>query len=112
MANSLPKLNQLIDKYQNVLYGYSASWIDFYLADLSLNNTAAVDLRNDAIRAMQKADPNPRLSYSLPVTSSGFGPESIYVLQSAIKRGVRVDGTDHLYLTLFYLYYSCKYFSN
>ena len=92
LADSVPKLNQLINKYQNVLYGYSASWLDFYLTGASLTNTAAVDLRNDAIRAMQKSDPNPRLSYSLPVTSSGFGPEAIYVLQSAVKRGVRVDG--------------------
>ena len=82
----------LVNAYQNVLYGYSASWLDFYLSGNGLNNKTVVDLRNLALRTMQISDPNPRISYTLPGTPSGFSESALYVLQSAVNLGVRVDG--------------------
>lgn len=84
----------------NVIDAYTVSWLDFYIAGSSLSNQASIDLRNQALRAIQVANPNIRISYTLPGSSSGLTTESLNVLTSAVNYGVRVDGMFcHLYLS-------------
>lgn len=78
--------------YQNVIDAYGATWIDFFLDAKGTANTAAIDLRNQVLRAMQVSNPNLRISYTLPVTPKGLDANAQYVLQSAVNAGVRVDG--------------------
>ena len=90
----------LQNQYQNVIDGYSVFWIDFYLDAASTSNRAVTDLRNQVLRTMQSLNPNIRLSYSLPVTPTGLEDNSLYVLQSAAKHGVRVDCKSIIQLTI------------
>ena len=92
LAESSRTLNQLILNYQNVIDGYSASWIDFYLTDSGLSNSTAVELRSKALRTLQVSNPNIRLSLSLPVTPTGFDSAAMSALKSAMNAGVRIDG--------------------
>jgi hypothetical protein len=85
-----PRILQIA--YQNVVDAYSLSWIDFFLDSVGVADEKAVNLRNSVLRNMQVLNPNLRISYSLPVTPNGLKPETLYVLQSAVRAGVRVDG--------------------
>lgn len=91
LATVAKTANALQNQYQNVIDGYSVFWIDFYLDAAAASNKAATDLRNQVLRKMQTQNPNIRLTYTLPVTPTGLGADSLYVLQSAAKYGVRVD---------------------
>lgn len=78
--------------YQNVLDAYSVSWLDFDVEGGALGNRASIDRRNQAIRALQVAQPALRISYTLPVEPYGLTNDGVYLLESAVKYGVRVDG--------------------
>lgn len=82
----------LRNQYQNVIDAYTVNWIDFFLDANSLADTAAINRRNQALRSMQLANPNIRVSYSLPVLPTGLTAASKYVLESCLNYGVRVDG--------------------
>ncbi|KAJ3318513.1 hypothetical protein HDV06_000446 [Boothiomyces sp. JEL0866] len=88
LANVVSDANTLQMHYQDVIDSYSVEWINF---DISADTHDVIDYRNQVLRTMQVIDPNLRISYSLPVTPSGFTATSTYVLQSAINYGVRVD---------------------
>lgn len=97
LATVVTTAKTLQNTYQNIIDGYTVSWIDFHLDATAVANRASVDLRNQVLRTMQVANPNIKLSYSLPVTPSGFSADSLYVLQSAAKNGVRVDSKISMY---------------
>jgi hypothetical protein len=83
----------LRNHYQNVIDAYGINWIDFNLNDTVLANKATVDKRNQALRDMQLANPNIRISYTIPTTPTGFTANGKYLLESCLNYGVRVDGT-------------------
>jgi hypothetical protein len=83
----------LRNHYQNVIDAYSINWIDFHLNDTSIADRTVVDRRNRALRDMQVANPNIRVSYTLPLTPTGLTSNGRYVLESCMNFGVRVDST-------------------
>ncbi|KAJ1339776.1 hypothetical protein BSLG_005595 [Batrachochytrium salamandrivorans] len=52
---------------------------------------ASIDVRNAALRGLQTAFPNLRITYTLPATPTGLSSDAMYVLTSAYNAGVRVD---------------------
>jgi len=51
----------------------------------------SVTLRNQAIAALQKADPGLKVSFTLPVNETGFDSSEIGVLQNAVSNGVALS---------------------
>ncbi|KAJ3270596.1 hypothetical protein HDV01_007692 [Terramyces sp. JEL0728] len=88
LANVVTDANTLQMHYQNVIDAYSVEWINF---EVGTDSNAVIDFRNQVLRTMQVIDPNLRVSFSLPVTPSGFTTTATYILQSAINYGVRID---------------------
>jgi hypothetical protein len=77
----------LRNHYQNVIDVYSINWIDFHLNDTSISDRTVVDRRNHALRDMQLANPNIRISYTLPLTPVGLTVNGKYVLESCMNYG-------------------------
>jgi hypothetical protein len=69
--------------------------LDMDIEDISLDNTAAIDRRNQAIRLVQrwagKQHRPLQIVYTLPTAPAGLEDNAINVLRSAIKYGARVD---------------------
>ncbi|KAL5039655.1 hypothetical protein BDV3_002777 [Batrachochytrium dendrobatidis] len=91
LAQVITNPSQLKNQYQNIIDSYSISWLDFYLDGAALTNQASIDTRNAAIRGLQVAMPNLKITYTLPATASGLLDNAVYVLTSAYNAGVRVD---------------------
>jgi hypothetical protein len=85
--------------YQRVLDAYASDYLDLDPEHGDQHNNlerSIVDRRNDALRIMQdnaKANGRTlRVSYTLGVSpDAGFNAENLYVLQSALARGVEID---------------------
>ncbi|KAI8910855.1 glycoside hydrolase superfamily [Gorgonomyces haynaldii] len=84
-------VSTLLTAYQNVIKAYQLLWIDFDIEGAALTSKASIDRRNQVIRLLQTAQPRLRVSYTLPATPQGLTNEGLYVLQSALLYGVRVD---------------------
>ena len=82
---------QLKSFYQQVVDAYSLTYLDFDIEGSALSNKPSVDRRNQALRSLQAAQPSLKISYTLPVTTNGLTSDGLYLLQSAINSGVRVD---------------------
>ena len=77
--------------YQSVIDLYALRWIDFDVEGSAVADHASIDRRNQAIKLLQAANPGMTVSYTLPVLPSGLTADGVYVLQSAVKYGARVD---------------------
>jgi len=85
--------------YQQVLDGYASDYLDLDPEHGDQHNNlerSIVDRRNDAVRILQdnarSKGKTLRVSYTLGVSpDSGFNAENLYVLQSALTRGVEID---------------------
>ncbi|HTJ32596.1 MAG TPA: chitinase [Dactylosporangium sp.] len=95
IADSCTDVSRIAAAYQKVITTYGVTRLDMDIEDLSLDNTAAVDRRNQAIHLVQRwADREHRplqIVYTLPTTPHGLEPNAINVLDSAIRYGARVD---------------------
>ncbi|ORY40370.1 hypothetical protein BCR33DRAFT_852707 [Rhizoclosmatium globosum] len=81
----------LADTYLSVINAYGFTYADFDIEGSTLDNTAVVDMRNQAIAIMQSKLPNLKISYTLPVSTNGLVSTGIYVITSAQKYGARID---------------------
>jgi hypothetical protein len=64
--------------------------LDMDIEGKSLNDTASVDRRNIALAAIQAANPNIQVSYTLPVATDGMNRGGIALLNNAMSHGVKV----------------------
>jgi chitinase len=88
-VNSDAKVLQ--EKYQQVINKYNLKRIDLDIEGAALTNKATVDTRNKALAALEKANPNLTVSYTLPVLPSGLTSDGKYILTNAVQNGVRLD---------------------
>ncbi len=77
--------------YQAVLNQYQFTWIDLNIEGWMVTNTTAVDRLNKAVKALEDANPNLKVSYTLPVLQSGLPWDEQNVLSNAKSNGVRID---------------------
>jgi chitinase len=95
IADSCPDARKVAAAYQKVITTYGVTRLDMDIEDASLNNTAAVDRRNQAIALTQRwaaREHRPlQIVYTLPTTPHGLEPNALAVLDSAKRWGVRVD---------------------
>jgi chitinase len=77
--------------YQSVITKYNLTWIDLDIEGAAIADTASVNRRNQAIHALEIANPNLRVSYTLPVTPTGLDGNGTNLLSNAKSNGARVD---------------------
>jgi chitinase len=95
IADSCTDVNKIAAAYEKVVTTYGVTRLDMDIEDISLDNTAAIDRRNQAIHLLQRwADRQHRalqIVYTLPTAPTGLEPNAINVLASAVRYGARVD---------------------
>lgn len=82
---------QLQGQYQSVIDRYGITSIDFDIEGSALPNSAANALRDQAIAGLQAANPDLKVSFTLPVLPTGLTQDGLNLLQGAMNHGVRID---------------------
>jgi hypothetical protein len=95
IADSCTDVDRIAAAYEKVVTTYGVTRLDMDIEDISLDNTAAIDRRSQAIHLAQRwADRQHRplqIVYTLPTAPDGLEANAINVLASAIRYGARVD---------------------
>jgi hypothetical protein len=77
--------------YQSVITKYNLTWIDLDVEGAAIADSASINRRNQAIHNLQAANPNLRVSYTLPVNPTGLDGNGTSLLSNAKANNVRVD---------------------
>ena len=94
LAQTCTNVSQLTAAYQNVVNTYGVTRLDFDIEGGVLSDTAATALRDQALAALQAADPAVQVDFTLAVSPQGLptGTGSEYaLLQDAKAKGVKVS---------------------
>ena len=94
LAQTCTSVSQLTAAYQNVVNTYGVTRLDFDIEGSTLSDTAATSLRDQALAALQAADPAVQVDFTLAVSPQGLptGTGSEYaLLQDAKSKGVKVS---------------------
>ena len=82
---------QLQAQYQSVIDRYGIDSIDFDIEGAAVQNQNSLVLRDQAIAGLQAANPDLKVSFTLPVLPTGLTADGLHVLQQAMADGVRID---------------------
>jgi len=95
LATSCGSVSALQAQYQAVINAYNLTHIDFDIEGSTLGNTAANNLRNQAIvglqRAAQSAGKQLTVSLTVPVAASGLLGDGLALVQGAVAAGVNIS---------------------
>jgi hypothetical protein len=90
LALACPDAGRLQGQYQRAISAYSATMLDFEVAEAVLTNVAARERLNAAVAGLQAVNPGLIISYTLPVLSTGLTPDSSSLLSNAKAHGVQL----------------------
>jgi Cellulose binding domain/Fibronectin type III domain/Glycosyl hydrolases family 18 len=91
LAQACGSVNALTAEYQAVVSAYSLTYIDFDIEGSAVAEPASISLRSQAMKALQSANPNLKISLTLPVLPSGLTADGLNVVRSAVSAGVTLD---------------------
>lgn len=95
LAQAITNVTTLTAAYQQVINAYNLTHIDFDIEGGAVADHASIDRRSQAIAALQqaaaKAGKALDVSFTLPVLPAGLTADGLYVLQSALKYGVKIN---------------------
>jgi chitinase len=91
VAQTCTSVSSLTAAYANVVNTYGVTRLDFDIEGSTLSDTAANNLRNQALAALQAEDPAVQVDYTLAVAPNGLPSAELGVLQSAQTYGVKVS---------------------
>jgi hypothetical protein len=94
LAETCTSVSQLQAAYQQVISAYDVNKIDFDIEGAAVDNTAANARRDQALVALQKANPGLQVSLTLPVLPSGLTSDGDAVLTGAVQAGVNVSAVN------------------
>ncbi|HSI00225.1 MAG TPA: Calx-beta domain-containing protein, partial [Reyranella sp.] len=77
--------------YQSVIDRYHVDSLDFDIEGAAVANTVSLHLRDQALVGLQAANPDLKISFTLPVLPTGLDYWGLNVLRAAQQDGVRVD---------------------
>lgn len=77
--------------YQSVIDKYHVTSLDFDIEGAALTDDAASHLRNEALVALEKANPDLTVSFTLPVVPSGLTQDGLDLIAQAKADGVEID---------------------
>jgi hypothetical protein len=90
IASDCSSLASLVAAYQSVIGEYKLTYIDFDIEGAAVADTAAINLRNQAIAELEADDPGLQVSYTLPVLPTGLTSDGVAILQSAKNYGASI----------------------
>jgi hypothetical protein len=96
IADTCTNVNAIAADYESVITTLGVTRLDMDVESSSLNNTAGINRRNQALAIVQQwaaaqVPPIPlQVSYTIPVEQYGLDPNGEAVLQSAVASGVKV----------------------
>ncbi len=89
-AEKCTSVSSLTAEYANVVKTYGVTRLDFDIEGSDLNNTTANARRDQALAALQKANPAVQVDYTLPVAPNGLESNAQALLKDAKSKGVKV----------------------
>ena len=84
-------VDALTHGYQSVIDRYHVNSLDFDIEGSAIANTAANHMRDQALVALEKANPDLHISFTLPVMPTGLTIEGVNLLKQLKADGVHVD---------------------
>ena len=90
LAQTCTSESALQTQYQTVITQYGLKRIDFDIEGAAVAEPASITLRDQAIAALQIANPGLQVSFTLPVMPTGLTQDGINVVQDAINKGVNL----------------------
>ncbi len=90
-AATFKDATSLAAAYQGVIDKYKVNSLDFDIEGAWVTNTQANIMRDQALVAIEKANPDLTVVFSLPVLETGLNADGLAVLNQAKKDGVRID---------------------
>ncbi len=90
VADSCTTISSLEAQYQSVITTYNLTHLDFDIEGKTLSDTKGNDRRNKAIAALQAANSQLVVSYTLSVNVTGLPQPEINLLQNAMQNGVNI----------------------
>ena len=91
IAETCTNVTSLQAAYANVVNTYGITHLDFDIEGDAMGNAAANARRNQALAALQKADPSVVVDYTLAVDPSGLPDAQLQLLKDAKAAGVNVN---------------------
>jgi chitinase len=91
LAQACTSVSALQAEYQAVVTAYNLRSIDFDIEGAASADTAANNRRSQAMKGLQTANPNLRISLTLPVLPEGLTADGLAVVRSARDAGVNLD---------------------
>ncbi|BAF88899.1 type III fibronectin [Azorhizobium caulinodans ORS 571] len=90
-ALTFSSATKLTAAYQSVLDTYHVNKIDFDIEGGAIANTSANHLRDQALVALEAANPDLKVSFTLPVLPTGLTNDGLNLLKQALTDGVHID---------------------
>ena len=91
LAQACTTVSAVQAEYQAVVSAYALRYIDFDIEGAAIADTAANNRRSQAMKGLQAANPNLRISLTLPVLPEGLTADGLAVVRSARDAGVTLD---------------------
>ncbi|HWB38024.1 MAG TPA: cellulose binding domain-containing protein, partial [Rugosimonospora sp.] len=91
LAQACSSVSALTAEYQAVINAYSLNYIDFDIEGAAVAEPNSISLRTQAMKALQTANPNLKISLTLPVLPTGLDANGLNVVRSAVNAGVNLD---------------------
>jgi hypothetical protein len=90
LAQTCTTVSSLTAAYKNIVDTYGVTRLDFDIEGGVLGDTGATSRRDQALAALQKANPSVQVDYTLPVDPTGLESNATTLLKDAKSKGVAV----------------------
>ncbi|MDH6111473.1 chitinase [Kitasatospora sp. MAP12-15] len=91
LAQTCTSVSSLTAAYANVVKTYGVTRLDFDIEGSVLDDTAANSRRDQALAALQKANPSVQVDYTVPVDPTGLESNALNLLKDAKSKRVSVN---------------------
>ncbi|MCP4167352.1 MAG: hypothetical protein GY759_15895 [Chloroflexi bacterium] len=82
---------RILQAYQEVIDRYNVQWVDFDIEGWAVAHRESIDRRSRVIQQLQLNNPDLKIAFCLPALPQGLTNDGLYVIQSALNAGVRID---------------------
>jgi chitinase len=90
LAQTCTSASKLETAYANVVNTYGVTRLDFDIEGSLLDDGSANSRRDQALAALQKADPAVQIDFTIPVDPTGLESDAVSLLKGAKSAGVKV----------------------
>ena len=91
LAGAITDVKKLAEAYTDIMREYGCDELDFDVEGSSIKQPEALERRNRALAAIQKALPATKINFTLPCMPFGLEKDGLALLKNAKQCGVRVN---------------------